>query len=199
MTPLTDEMHRRQADAHDPDKTDEEILALIRDAKNDEVKGHLIVLYQINRSHIKMATLLSEVVNRLETQEKETKEHRDLVTKGIGAWRAIAISMAGFVLLLGIAGSLVVYIWAGAMEDQKKIAKESAEQTMRLVQKNSEQDTRIGVLENNPPISRESDKRLTILENNLKDSIGQVIDNRQRLGELERAFNRVLEQRARPK
>lgn len=181
----TDEYkQRRSADGLEPDNTDEEILNLIRKAKDDDQKGHLVVLYQVNRNQVKIATLLSEVVNRLEEQETETKKYRELVSRGTGAWRALALTMVAVVGLFGAIGAMAGYIWFGTVDELKKVIRE-----------NAEQEVRIGRLETNTPISREADKRLTILENNSKDVIGNQIDNRQRLGELERAFTRLLEQK----
>lgn len=180
-----DEFKRRASDSVDPDKTDDEILALIRNAKDDDQKGHLVVLYQVNRNQIRIASLLSEVVNRLETQEKAVEKHHEIVTKGAGAWRALAMTMVAVVGLFGLVGTLAGYIWFGTVDELKGVIKENAAQSERL-----------GRLETNTPISRESDKRLTVIENNMKDVIGAQIDNRQRLGELERAFGRILEQRA---
>lgn len=183
-----DVFRRRSDDGHDPDKTDEEILALIRNARDDDQKGHLVVLYQVNRNQIRIASLLSEVVNRLEAQEKATEEHSELVSKGAGAWRALAMTMVAVVGLFGVVGTLAGYIWFGTVESLKEVVRENAEQSIRIAR-----------LETNPPMARESDKRISILENNMKDVIGSQIDNRQRLGELERMLTRLLEHKAKSK
>lgn len=182
---MTDDFRRRAEDVRDPDNTDDEILTLIRNARDDESKGHLVILYQVNRNQIKIAALLSEVVNRLEAQEKATEKHSEMVSKGVGAWRALAITMVAVVGLFGAVGSLAGYIWFGTVDELRSVIRENAEQQVR-----------INKLETNTPISHEADKRLTIIENNMKDVIGAQIDNRQRLGELERAFARMLEHRA---
>lgn len=188
MTPQGDEFRRRASDGRSPDSMDEEILELIRRAGDNDQKAHLIVLYR-------MATLLTNVINRLELQESATETHRDLVIKASGAWRAMAIGMVAFVGLIGVIGTLAGYIWYGQRDDIQAVR----DDIKKIIHDDGERDLRLGRLETNTPISREADKRLTILENNMKDTIGNQIDNRQRLGELERAFNRVLEHRAKGK
>lgn len=185
-----DDFRRR---ASDTGTTDEhEILSLIRQATNDESKGHLIILY-------KMATLLNETVSRLEILEEATTRHATMVVKAGGAWRAMAFGMGAFVLLFSIIGSLAGYIWLGTTRDIRTLSDDVKALTHAFAEKQGEQDSRLGRLETNTPISREADKRLTIIENNMKDTIGSQLDYRQRLGELERAFGRVLEQRAKGK
>lgn len=167
--------NRRVGDTRRPEETDEEILDLIRDAKSDQEKAHLIVLYQINRNLIQNTNLTVDIVSRLQDQEKQMQAHRDLVTKGAGAWRALAFSLAGI-------GVMASYIWLGTAADVKNVMRENAEHAQA-----------IGELRTNTPISREADKRLTLLEKAMAEVTGLQLDNRQRLTDLELSFRRVLE------
>lgn len=174
MTPPTDghEEFRRRAGDHDQDQTDEEILALIRKARDDDQKAHLLVLYQVNRNQNKMAGLLASVVDRLDVQEVETKRHRELVTRGEGAWRGMATTVAAVGLLGG-------YIVVNVFSDLREV-----------VRSNAEQELKIQRLETSTPISNEAKTRLAIVEAQIIQNTGTLVDLNHRMDDHERADNR---------
>lgn len=166
------EFRRRVGDAHDPDKTDEEILKLIRDAKSDSEKAHLIVLHQINKSVGRQVDVLDQVVERLRLQEDRMEAHRILVAKGSGAWRAAALTLGS----VGVMGSIILL---GYFNDLKEVIKGQAEQDLKIVR-----------LETNTPISREADSRLKVIESHMTQNTGTIIDLAHRMDDHERADNR---------
>ena len=165
---------RRAGDARGSDKTDEEILQLIRDAKADSEKAHLIVLYQINRNVTRQVEVLDHVVERLRVQEEQTTAHRMLIAKGSGAWRAAALTLG----TVGILGSVIL---VGYFNDLKSLIISQAAQDVRLMR-----------LETNTPISREADTRIKILEAQMTQNVGMLIDLTHRQDDHERADSRAI-------
>lgn len=143
------------------DQIDDELITLIRRTADEETKAVLIVMHKI-RSEFR----------------HERLEIRELIGKGVVAYKTAA-------WIVGVIGVLVVSMSGYILREYT--ANQSSFQL--------ETQRRIGALEyqllevkQSPPISNESKLRISVLEENMRNTLAQLIDLQHRYDDQERYY-----------
>lgn len=166
---------------------DDPLLELAHGEEEPTPRQLMIFILKMSRAQEATASLLAEIAKDFQQHQQDFQAHREqfnlhvdeeraLVNKAIGGWKALAAI-----------GSVVIVMSGYILNNHLNAL-------LREAGRNDSQEARLQRVETDAPISREADKRLTILENTMKDLLGMQIDNRQRLTDIER--QRAIEQRA---
>ena len=105
--------------------TVDEILLMIRETKNDETRGVLLVLQQL-------AGAAESLVTRIDRQETAFEKHLNeydeqnrtmaaLINKGVGSWRVIAIAGPALMSIMGALGFYILSLHLQALTKEVSV------------------------------------------------------------------------------